>query len=210
MTKYKAIIFDLDNTIYAVESIGESLFSSLFQLIEREGNYQGDMEAIKKAIQRKPFQVVSKEFHFSEKLTENCLRLLSNLEYNDIIKPFDDYALIKKIDCLKFLVTTGFEKLQKSKIRQLNLENDFTEYFIIDPSVSSLTKKDIFKNIKQQYNLSSREMLVIGDDIDSEIQAGKELGIDTIVYDYNNSHQNLKDYVIITNYNQLNKLKKIL
>jgi putative hydrolase of the HAD superfamily len=38
----KAIIFDLDNTVYAVRTIGEELFASLFELITQDGkSYTG-------------------------------------------------------------------------------------------------------------------------------------------------------------------------
>jgi len=201
----KAIILDLDNTIYPVASIGDKLFDELYQLIEQDGSYSGNMEDIKKAIQRTPFQLVAKEFQFSAALTEKALELLMALEYNDIIKLFDDYLLTKQIDCLKFLVTTGFKKLQKSKIRQLNVFNDFDACYIVDPSVSTLTKKDIFKKIMEQYQLEPEEILVVGDDIHSEIKAGKELGIDTVVYDYNGTHTQLSGYTIITDYKELKK-----
>ncbi len=46
----KAIILDLDNTIYPVSSIGEELFKDLFRLIEEYEVFNGDMETIKKDI----------------------------------------------------------------------------------------------------------------------------------------------------------------
>lgn len=204
-TTKKAIIFDLDNTIYPVSSIGNNLFAELYKLIEQDGRYIGDLEVIKDAIQRKPFQVVAKEFHFNEELTAKALESLSDLEYNDAIKPFDDYLLTKDIDRLKFLVTTGFTKLQWSKINQMRLESDFEECFVVDPAKSNRTKKDIFVEIMEKYDLNPDEVLVVGDDIHSEIKAGKELGIDTVLYDYTGNHSGSPDYDgnTITNYDSL-------
>lgn len=202
----KAIIFDLDNTIYPVASIAPKLFRSLYELIEKDGSFEGSFGDVKEAIQRKPFQVVANEFQFSDALTQKGLDLLMALEYDDVIKPFEDYLLTKKIDCLKFLVTTGFKKLQESKIKQLELKEDFTAYFIVDPSVSPLTKKDVFQTIADQYQLTPEEILVVGDDVHSEIKAAKELGIDTVVYDYDGTHEQLSGYHVISNYNELELL----
>lgn len=100
----KAIIFDLDNTIYSVSSIGEQLFSGLFLLIERDGRYQGNFGAVKKALQKRPFQSVAKTFTFHPELSDKAVALLSDLTCQGPIKPFDDYSeyrLIKNTGYLK-------------------------------------------------------------------------------------------------------------
>ena len=65
-TMKKAIILDLDNTIYGVPTIGEGLFADLFRAIKESGEHDKDFEAIKKDIMRKPFQVVAANYAFSE------------------------------------------------------------------------------------------------------------------------------------------------
>jgi putative hydrolase of the HAD superfamily len=202
MKRKKAIIFDLDNTIYPVASIGLKLFDGLFQLIEKDKGFHGDIGDVKDAIQRKPFQDVASTFQFSDDLTKAGLTLLSDIEYNDVIKPFDDYLLTKQLDYLKFLVTKGFKKLQESKIRQLSLQSDFEAYYIVDPAVSDLSKKDVFNNIMLHYSLKPEEILVVGDDIHSEIQAAKELGIDAVVYNFNGANEPA-GYNVISHYEEL-------
>ncbi|WP_262249828.1 HAD family hydrolase [Parapedobacter soli] len=201
--KKKAIIFDLDNTIYPVASIARKLFHDLYELIERDGRYVGDFEEIKQNIERKPFQVVAGEFQFDNELTSNALALLADLEYKDTMAPFDDYPLTKDIDCLKFLVTTGFTKLQWSKIKQLGLQADFEACYVVDPALSQQTKKDVFAGIMDEYRLSAEDVLVVGDDLHSEIKAGRELGIDTVVYDYDGKFGSLEDYHVISNFDKL-------
>lgn len=203
MTKKKAVIFDLDNTIYPVASIAKRLFSDLYRLIETDGRYTGSVEEIKQSIERKPFQVVAREFHFDEELTSNALALLADLEYVDAMAPFDDYPLTKAIDCLKFLVTTGFTKLQWSKIKQLELQADFEACYVVDPASSQQTKKDVFAEIMEKYRLAPGELLVVGDDLHSEIKAGQELGIDTVVYDYAGKFGSLEGHRVISNYGRL-------
>ncbi|MEC3879705.1 HAD family hydrolase [Parapedobacter sp. 10938] len=204
VTKKKVIIFDLDNTIYPVASIAKGLFGDLYRLIGADGRYTGEFEDIKYNIERKPFQLVAAEFHFNEELTALALALLADLEYNGPMAPFDDYPLTRDIDCLKFLVTTGFTKLQWSKIRQLNLQADFEACYVVDPASSQQTKKDVFAGIMDKYRLNPEEVLVVGDDLQSEIKAGRELGIDTVVYDYAGKFGSLENHHVITNFDALN------
>lgn len=199
----KAIIFDLDNTIYPVSSIGEKLFFTLFETIENDKRYVGDINAIKNEIMRRPFQVVAKEFEFNDDLTLKCLHHLSELTYQEKMEPFSDYSITKSLDCLKFLVTTGFTKLQFSKIDKLDIKPDFKELFVVDPNISTLTKKDVFREIMVKYNLGSDEIIVVGDDLNSEIKAGKELGIKTVLYDFLNQYKELENENVINNYAQL-------
>lgn len=181
--KIKALIFDLDNTIYPVASIGNELFKPLFDLIQQEGSHSQEMDEIKKQVMRKPFQKVADEFDFSDPLIADSLAILQNLEYKGEIRPFDDYAETKAIDADRFLVTTGFMKMQRSKIDGMDLERDFKQVFIVDPATTDLTKKDIFLRIVQENGYELNEVLVIGDDPDSELRAAFELGIEAILYD---------------------------
>ena len=201
----KAIIFDLDNTIYPVASIGEEVFEELFKIIKQNGNYEGDFEDVKHAIQRQPFQVVAKDFKFSDELLERGNRHLQDLQYDKPIKPFEGFEDARNIKLKKFLVTTGFEKLQWSKIRQLNLEEDFEKCFVVDPSKSDQTKKEVFAEILKDYHFQPHEVLVLGDDLESEIQAGKDLGIDSVVFDYNGEYSNLKTEHVISHYEELQR-----
>ena len=186
----KAFIYDLDNTIYAVATIGDELFASLFKLIRESGAFTGSFDKIRDDIMRKPFQVVAQKYHFSEALTREGTRLLEDLSYEGPIQPFGDYPEIKNIPGDRFLVTTGFRKLQASKIRGMGIEPDFKEVRVVDPSTSEKTKKDIFADIMARHGYRPAEVLVIGDDPESEIKAARELGIDTVLYDKENRHPN--------------------
>jgi putative hydrolase of the HAD superfamily len=152
---------------------------------------------------RQPFQVVANEFSFSERLISDCLQLLSDLIYDEKMDPFEGYEILKNIPCKKYLVTTGFTKLQHSKIRQLNIDKDFETIFVIDPGKSKLTKKDIFQKILAEHQYKPQEVLVIGDDIHSEIKAAKELGMEAIVYNYNGEQTEVKGEQTISTFKEL-------
>jgi putative hydrolase of the HAD superfamily len=179
----KAIIYDLDNTIYPVHSIAESLFIPFLKLIDEYNQYLDNINAIKSDMMRMSFQVVAAKYHFNEELIQRGLNLLQSITYTGPINYFNDYPEIKNIFAERFLVTTGFYNLQYSKIRGMGIENDFTEIHVVDPLTSIKTKKDVFADIMQRHNYNASDVLVVGDDPESEIKAAAELGIDTVLYD---------------------------
>ncbi len=106
------------------------------------------------------------------------------------MQPCDGYEQVKSVQLKKFLVTTGFTKLQWSKINRLDIELDFDEIHIVDFEIALKTKKDVFADIMERYNYTAAELLVIGDDPESEIKAAKELGIDTFLFDPDDKYPN--------------------
>jgi putative hydrolase of the HAD superfamily len=199
----KALILDLDNTIYPVQSIGEELFASLFKLIRQNGSHDNEIERIEEEIMRRPFQFVANDFHFSEDLKSKGIALLKELTYNGKMEPFDDYPHIRSLPIDKFLVTTGFLKLQESKVERLNIREDFKEIYIVDPSTSDKTKKDVFADILRNYGYTISEVLVVGDDLHSEIKAATALGIEAILYNKLNRQTGNGSVKQIENFNEL-------
>lgn len=202
----KAIIFDLDNTIYSVHSIGEELFAPLFKMIEHDVGIIQNIEKIKDDIMRRPFQIVAKDYQFSRQLTEKGQTLLKTLTYNGKIEPFEDYSFVKELLVDKFLVTTGFLKLQQSKIEGMKIGQHFKEIHIVDSSTSDQTKKDVFAAIMKRHNYQSTEVLVVGDDLHSEIKAAKELGLEAILYDHSKLNTSVTNIIRIENFNALKQL----
>lgn len=209
MLKDKTILFiDLDNTIYPVSSIGEKLFAPILRLFDEfkeelgDSNYQG----ARQDLMRKPFQHVATQYHFPGDLLRRCMEVLRNVEYIDTMHPYPDYPVLAAFPARKFLVTTGFTKLQLSKVKQLGISMDFEEIIINDPELRSVTKKDIFIGLIRKHNLNNEDILIIGDDLDSEIKAGRELGIDTLLYDPLKQHADADVRFTVHNYNEIESL----
>jgi putative hydrolase of the HAD superfamily len=186
----KALILDLDNTIYPVNSIAPELFAKLFAVLDQHlDEFSPEtMNDIKDDLQRRHYHLVAEKFNFGPELMAEGLTLLKNLAYTQPMKPFDDYPQVASIALKKFLVTTGFSKLQWSKVKMLDLEKDFEEIHIVDPEISNQTKKDVFADILKRYGYAPADVLVIGDDPESEIKAAIALGIDTFLFDPEDMH----------------------
>jgi len=181
---FKAIIYDLDNTIFPVSSIGDKLFGPLFDLIESSGQHNESMTDIRKAIMRTPFRLVAQRHNFSDELTQEGIALQEMMNYKEEMNTFEDYPEIKNIPGERFLVTTGFKTMQLSKIRQLGITGDFKEIHVVNPVETS--KKEVFADILKRYDYKPEEVLVVGDDPESEIAAAKALNIPTVLYDKHN------------------------
>ena len=189
----RALILDLDNTIYPVSSISENLFASLFETLDQHAGIINVSDAervnkIKDEMTRRPFQYIADEFGLNTALRNKMVDILKNISYDLPMQPFEDYQHIQSISLDKFLVTTGFSKLQWSKVKMLGIESDFKAIHIVDPEVNQQTKKDVFAQIMVTHNYIPEDLLVIGDDPRSEIKAANALGIETFLYDPENKY----------------------
>src|ERR1700739_3445876 len=163
-----ALIFDLDNTIYPVNSIGSHLFAGLFGILDENAMLinskgPGTVDLIKEEMSRRPFQYIADKYELDEAICGQMLQELRNMTYDLPMEPFSDYRHLKNIPLDKFLVTTGFPKLQNSKIVQLGIKEDFKEIIIVDPDLSKQTKKDVMADIMARYGYQPEELLIIGD-----------------------------------------------
>jgi putative hydrolase of the HAD superfamily len=189
----KALILDLDNTIYPVSSIADNLFGQLFQTLDQYADRINAKDAervnkIKNEMTRRPFQHIAEEFKLDEELRNKMVDALKNMSYDLPMRPYNDYHHVQSIPIDKFLVTTGFIKLQMSKVRMLGIEGDFRDIHIVDPEMNEQTKKDVFEMLMETHGYKREDLLVIGDDPQSEIKAAKALGVDTFLYDPENKY----------------------
>ena len=185
----KSIFFiDLDNTIYFTKPNEEQLMGELYSFLESQdlGISNEDFVLAKQEMLRTPFQKVAKKYGFREEAMPAILTYLQNREVSQPLKPSDDYPYIKNLKGRKFIVTAGFTKQQNSKVKMLDISEDFEAVCVVDVSVSN--KKEAFEKLIDQFKLNKEDILIIGDDAESEIKFGLELGIDTFLLDPENLH----------------------
>lgn len=197
----KAIIFDLDNTIYSVPEVAEDMLASLVDLIEENGGYNTSIQAIKTDMMRKPFQVLAETHGFSQDLIRKGFQHLQKMTYNKPMKPFPDYAETRKLLHNKFLVTSGFQTFQMSKIKSLGIDKDFAEIHIVD--LENNTKKNVFADIIKRHQYAPKDVVVVGDDMHSEIAAARELNVDVVLYDSLNLYPYETSLPRITDFKEL-------
>lgn len=190
----KAYFIDLDNTVYFTKPNVEILLGPLYSLLAKEelGISAEEFEKAKIEMMRTPFQKVARLYGFSEVAIANAVAYLEQDEVRVPLSVHDEYHYLKALSGLKFIVTAGFEKKQRSKVIMLGIADDFDEVFVVDATKTQGSKKDAFVEVMQKYSLKPEDVLVIGDDAESEIKFGLELGIDTFLYDPNNNFPDAK------------------
>lgn len=187
----KQIFFiDLDNTIYFTKPNEKQLMSGLYQFLDEQdlGISAADYQAAKNEMLRTPFQKVAEKYGFRQEAMENIIDFLNSREVTQPLKPSDDYHFIKALKGRKFIVTAGFYKQQTSKVKMLGITDDFEEVCVVDVTVSN--KKDAFLKLINQHQFNKDEILIIGDDAESEIKFGLALGIETFLLDPENLYPN--------------------
>tara|TARA_Y100000590_G_scaffold412200_1_gene506933 strand:- start:467 stop:1078 length:612 start_codon:yes stop_codon:yes gene_type:complete len=177
----KALILDLDDTIYPTKSLGAENFEGFFDLLSRYNDSVSEEDLIraKHMMWIKPIHVVAREFGFSDQMYEKSMEFFHQPDFRFDIQPFDDFQEILNLELPMFLVTTGPVQLQEPKIDSLKIRHLFEQIIIDDPMNSEGGKTEAFRIILQNHHFELSEVLVIGDNPESEIKAARELGIPT-------------------------------
>lgn len=179
-----ALVFDLDSCISAADEPGRHLFAPAFQAIEsaNQGSHSGaDLARAFADMWRLPFDFVAEKYHFTDAMKEAGWRAFLGIEVTTPMRGYGDLPELHRIKARLFLVTSGFRRLQESKIRALNIAPLFTEIVVdaIDEPAPR-GKLAIITDLIVRHNLSPMRMLIIGDNPDSELEAGRKLGIRTV------------------------------
>ncbi len=203
----KLLIFDLDDTIFETKTIGkrsmEPILGKFEPLsIQKYGNTTTSQ--IIAELWKYPFDFVAQKYEFGNQLIKEFSNLINDTNYTLDIKPFEDFELIKNVISEKILVTTGFIKLQKAKIDSLRIKQEFSDIYIdnvLDPN--RIFKKGIFEKILSQKCLDPKSVFIIGDNTESEIKAGYELGLNTIQVSKLGQKKSKYSNYNISNYSEL-------
>ena len=178
------MIFDLDSCLAAANEVGDHLFALAFQAIRNANQGAVSAEALSAAFAdcwRFPFDFIADKYGFSPAMRSAGFAAFSQIEVRQPMHGYGDLAALAKIPAKLFLVTSGFRRLQESKIRALGITHLFTEIHIDAIGESHpVGKRQAFEAILQTHRLTPPEVLVVGDNPDSEIAAGNQLGIATI------------------------------
>jgi FMN phosphatase YigB (HAD superfamily) len=180
----KAIIFDLDSCLSAADEVGRDLYQPAFDAVRRANRGAIPDTTLNKAIEecwRTPFDVVAKTHAFSKEMLEAGWKILTQTVVTKPMHGYGDLHVLKELPAEKYLVTSGFRRLQESKVNMLGIRPLFEQVLIdsIDEP-HRIHKEGFFKQILETRSLSPHETLVVGDNADSEIAVGNRLGMPTV------------------------------
>jgi putative hydrolase of the HAD superfamily len=92
------------------------------------------------------------------------------------------------------LLTNGFEKVQYGKLRSSNLHNYFSEIITSEASKSLKPNKEIFEYALEKCKTCKEDCIMIGDNLDADIQGAINAGIDTVFV----NHLNIQAHIQAT------------
>ncbi|WP_129715577.1 HAD family hydrolase [Pedobacter sp. SYP-B3415] len=182
----KTIFFiDLDNTVYFTAPHTQQLLGELYDFLDGQelGISPDQLESARKEMLHTPFQRVAEKYGFDR---EEAAKTVSFLQQGEVRAPLavhEEYIYLKQLHGRKFIVTAGFTRKQQSKVIMLGIKDDFEDVYVVDVSIKPETKKDAFLALITRHELDPSRILVIGDDAESEIRAGLDLGLETFLFD---------------------------
>jgi putative hydrolase of the HAD superfamily len=199
---FDIIIFDLDDTIYSqAQYDNPALFhvSKYLENIIHENSILifKQLRKLKKIRRGFPPKLVFNNFikkknvFKKKKIISKCINLFQNYQCKELKNCISLKPLLKKFYRKKnlFLVTNGFKKRQKNKIKYLGIKKYFQKIFILD-GVSKLLKPSIrdvqylVKYINKNHNLSA---VFIGDNKLTDCRFAKNLKIKFTPFQFPNT-----------------------
>jgi FMN phosphatase YigB (HAD superfamily) len=180
----KALIFDLDNCLAAANEVGEDVFRPAFEAMRNANRGALTEERLAEAFQdvwRHPLDFVAAKFGFSQEMLAAGWEVFSQTIVETPMKGYGDLAVLRELPFDLYLVTSGFRGLQESKVKALQVADLFkaVEIDAIDED-DRKGKQGIFASILEKKDLKPEEVIVVGDNPNSEIEAGNRLGIRTV------------------------------
>lgn len=189
--KIKAVIFDLDDTLYdctgmlteasrrraakamvehGIPCTEEEIYKLQNEALEKHGPYYHI------------FNEIAKKYKASKDVVHKALRAYNSNEVSNI-QPFPD--VIPTLKQLKvngfklFLITVGVHERQENKIKLLGLSSLFDEVIVSDQEVGLLLE-ECYQMLLKRYSLSAEDVAVVGDRVREELRIGKTMGMTTI------------------------------
>lgn len=189
--KIKAVIFDLDDTLYDCTGllIDASRRRAAKAMVEAGlPCSEEEVHSLQKELTEKhgPYYLVFNEivnrYKADRKLVSLAYKAYNGSEVVDI-KPFPD--VIPTLQELKgkgyklFLLTVGVYERQEKKIQILGLKPYFDEIIINDQEIG-LRMEDCILDILGRHSISTGETVMVGDRVRDELRVAKSMGMTTI------------------------------
>jgi putative hydrolase of the HAD superfamily len=175
----KLLIFDLDNTLFdTYNQLGVKVLDQMIMKMKKLGLTKEQESTLRQKYHITGFRILANQLRFSDEMKRIGMETYKNMDLTNI-KPFDDVKLIPALKQKKALVTSGLKDVQMRKIELLGQNGMFDEV-VVDESSTHENKQRIFTDLIKKYKAKPAETMIIGDNPESELAAGNNLGIITV------------------------------
>lgn len=184
--RVEALLLDLDHTLFDPETIPRSVMEPVFaQIREANSRMRGVSEdALEPALLEligSPITIVARKHAWPDALRQASLEASASAVLPDVLTVFPDVAALVVLPQKKFLVTSGVPVVQMQKVRALGLDAWLDGIHVDDAlAVPRRGKRSLFAEILERERLDPDAVAVVGDNLESEIEAGAALGLTTV------------------------------
>ncbi|MCW3805470.1 YjjG family noncanonical pyrimidine nucleotidase [Plebeiibacterium marinum] len=231
MPKYSHLFFDLDHTLWdfetnSIQTLEElyakyhlgNAFKSFNQFYERYEEYNDYLWSLYREKKISKEKLNFDRFHtpFTEVgITDESVATrfckdyitVSPTKTNLMPNAIEVLTQLKKTHQLH-IITNGFKEVQFIKLKNSNLQQYFYKIFISETIGASKPKTAFFEYAIKSANARKKECLIIGDNLDTDIDGAINFGLDYVYFNPNkNPHDrnlmheisNLKELLTIAN-----------
>ena len=129
---YTVAVFDLDNCLMDARAVGP-LFEPAFEAVRQANQGALSPQALDQALQAcwfTAFDLVAQRHHFTPAMRAAGWQQFSQMKARPPLQGYADIGLLPRIPLRRYLVTSGFRRLQDSKIDALGIRPWFEEVLI--------------------------------------------------------------------------------
>lgn len=119
---------------------------------------------------------------------------------------FEILDYLKEKNYSLHLITNGFEKTQWSKLQHSGLDKYFTHVITSEASNSMKPKKEIFDFAMNRAGATLLNSIMIGDNLDADIQGAMNAGMDSIFVNHINAITEIRPTFIVTHLKDLEEI----
>ena len=220
---YKHLFFDLDHTLWDFDTNAKNTIIDLFSEFELNrtvtphfndfynkylyhnkilwDRYQKGFIGIDELKWKRMWRTLLEFKVGDEQLAKNLsTRFLEILATKKEVFPYTLEILqyLKGKNYSLHLITNGFEKTQWNKLRNCQIDHFFIEVITSEATNAAKPEKEIFEYAIQKANASIEESIMIGDNLEADIQGAINVGMDNIFVNHISATTTLKPTYIIT------------
>ena len=228
MPQYKHLFFDLDHTLWDFDANAKATLTDLYVTFDLDNRiktafddfyprylYHNSVlwdkyhhglissEDLKwKRMWRTMLDFKIADEQLAKDMSAGFLEILptKNLLFPHTIEILD-YLKAKNYEL--HLITNGFEKTQWSKLDNSGLGGYFTHVITSEGSNSLKPKKEIFDFAINKAQSILTESIMLGDNLDADIQGAMNAGMDTVFVNHINAVTSIKPTYTVTHLQQL-------
>lgn len=183
----RVAVFDLDNTLYDATTMPDEVLAPAIAAVRRanagpDGIPADVLEAAIQSARRLGFLQVAERHALPASLRAAWRAAYQELAVTTRLSTYPDVLpCLEALELTRVLLTTGFRRMQESKIAALDIAHLFQAIYIdaLDQGVGP-GKQRLLQEMLETYHCRAREVLVIGDSAENEIAAGNALGAITV------------------------------